>query len=430
MNDQTGRRLDSPIFIIAGLTLAVVVGVGLRYLPPSVASPVVASAGFVGAVFMRLLQMIIVPLVFGTVCTGIIALEPSNLGRMGLRALLYFVGTTLLAACVGLAGVTLMQPGRGVQTPGCATDADCSTNFVCEASVCIPSVAPASPTDILIGMIPRNPLSSLAATFDLPGVIFFAILFAVAIVRIGEPADPMRRWVTSLTRIMEHITGWIMLLAPVGIFGLILKVIYETGLDAMVNVARYALTVVGGLTFHAVVVLPGLILLLGRRNPLEILKGVYPALLTAFSTASSSATLPLSLECVERRTGVPTSTAQFVLPLGATVNMNGTALYEAVAALFIAQVYGLELTLAQQALVVGTSVVAAVGAAGIPSAGLVTLIIVLGSVGLPLEGMALLLTVDRLLDMARTTVNVWGDISGAVVLAGGERQAEPSTPGS
>jgi Na+/H+-dicarboxylate symporter len=415
------RRFDSPLFIIAGLVLAVLIGVSLRHVSPTVAGPIVGFAGFAGAIFMRLLQMIIVPLVFGTVCTGIIALEPSNLGRMGLRALAYFLGTTLIAACVGLSGVLLMQPGRGVDAPTCTSNEDCAANFICEASACVPAVEPSAPMDILMGMIPKNPLGSLAATFDLPGVIFFAVLFAIAIVQLGEPADPMRNWIRSLTRIMEHITGWIMLLAPVGIFGLILKVVYETGLDTMVNVGRYALTVVGGLTVHALIVLPALIFFLGKRNPLEIFKAVYPALLTAFSTASSSATLPLSLDCVENRADVPSATAQFVLPLGATVNMNGTALYEAVAALFIAQVYGLELTLAQQALVVATSVIAAVGAAGIPSAGLVTLIIVLGSVGLPLEGMALLLTVDRLLDMARTTVNVWGDISGAVVLAGGER---------
>ena len=431
MTATTSEQRDRPGLILIGMLLAVILGVALRWFPGDFSSAIVATAGAIGRVFMRLLQMIIVPLVFGTVCTGIIALDPANLGRIGGRAVVYFLGTTTFAAAIGLALVLVVRPGVGVEPAGCISSDDCATSFACIDQRCIPTVEPPAAGDILMDMIPRNPVGSLAATFDLPGVIFFAILLAIAIVQIGEPARPLREALSALTIVMERITGWIMLIAPVGIAALILKVVHDTGLDALMSVGWYAFVVVAGLLIHGVVVLPLLILTLGRRNPWEIVRAVYPALLTAFSTASSSATLPLTLDRTERYADVPTNLTRFVIPLGATVNMNGTALYEAVAALFIAQVYGVTLTFTQQLLVLLTSVVAAGGAAGIPSAGLVTLIMVLGAVGLPLEGMALLLTVDRLLDMCRTTINVWGDVCGAVVLAGGQRASQaPDSTGS
>jgi Na+/H+-dicarboxylate symporter len=420
---------DDARAILLGLLLALVLGVTLRQAPASPAlNAIVATAGFVGQVFMRLLQMIIVPLVLSSVCLGILSLDPARLGRLGRQAVVWFLGTTTLAAVVGLAAVLLVQPGLGIRSPGCEGPQDCAPRFACEAGRCVPTVEPPPLGDILLGMIPKNPFGALAATFELPGVIFFAILLSLAILQTGERAQPLRAGLEALGAVMERITAWVMRLAPVGIFGLVFVVILQTGADVLWSVFRYALTVAGAIGIHALIVLPLLVAVLGRMSPWRLLRATSPAWIMAFSTSSSSATLPVTLRTTAAVPGLRPDVVRFSVPLGATVNMNGTALYEAVAALFIAQAFGIELSFGQQVLVVLTSLMAAVGAAGIPSAGLVTLLIVLGAVGLPPEGIALLLPVDRLLDMLRTSCNVWGDICGAAVLSRWDRRAEVSGP--
>jgi proton glutamate symport protein len=411
-------------YILGALLAAVCVGILLRFIGEDAGAllqgfrdVVLGTCDIVGRLFLRLLKMVIVPLVFGSVAMAIIGIDPRHLGRLGLWTVLFFLGTTAIAATLGLGAVLLTQPGANVTPPACATADDCPARFACDQGRCIPDgVQPPAVSDIFLTIVPDNPVASMAAKFDLPGVIFFAIVLALGVLYSGEAGAPLRRFLDSLTTVMNLVTSWVMRGAPVGIFGLVVKVVHSTGLDALYSVGTYALTVVGALLTHGLLILPLLVLALGRTNPLRVIAGASPALLTAFSTASSSATLPLTRDCTEHRIGVAPHITNFVLPLGATVNMNGTALYEAVAALFIAQAYGIDLTAGQQAIVVLTSILAAVGAAGIPSAGLVTLIIVLNAVGLPLEGIALLLTVDRLLDMVRTTVNVWGDVCGAVIV--------------
>ena len=270
------------------------------------------------------------------------------------------------------------------------------------------------------GMIPNNVFKAMA-NMDILPLIFFSIIIGAALSVIGQEGKPGIDIFNAFNGAVMQIVNWVMFLAPVGIFGLIAGRIGEAEgfvgfWPELVAVGKYSLTVILGLGFHAFVILPLLLFFLGRRNPLNYARGVGTALLNAFSTASSSATLPLTMEGVEEQNGISNRTASFVLPLGATINMDGTALYEAIAVMFIAQVYGITMGPAQQVIIVLTATLAAIGAAGIPEAGLVTMVIVLNAVGLPIEGVALILSIDWLLDRFRTTVNVWGDSVGAGII--------------
>jgi Na+/H+-dicarboxylate symporter len=272
-------------------------------------------------------------------------------------------------------------------------------------------------TDLLLRIVPENVLAAMAEG-DMLAVIFFALLFGLFLARSSEgTVETVGGVVDATLEVVQRLTMAVVRLAPVGIFGLLAREVARSGLDVVVSLGPYFLTVGLGLLVHATVTLPTVLWLLGRRSPLTYLRAVSPALVTAFSTASSSATLPLTMDCAERRVGLPKGVTSFVLPLGATVNMDGTALYEAVAALTIAQMYGVGLDLQQQALVLLTALLASVGAAGIPMAGLVMLVVVLEAVGLPLEGIATIVAVDRVLDMLRTSTNVWSDLVGSAVVA-------------
>lgn len=270
------------------------------------------------------------------------------------------------------------------------------------------------------GLFPRNVIAAMARMEILP-LIVFSILLGAALSVLGEPAQPAIRVLGGLNDAVMRLVHWVMLIAPLGIFGLIAARIGKAGgfagfLPELLALGRYALSVLLGLAIHALLVLSLLLVLVARRSLVPYLRGVGAALLNAFSTASSSATLPLTLQGVEEENGISNRTASFVLPLGATINMDGTALYEAIAAIFIAQVYGISLGPAEQGIVFLTATLAAIGAAGIPEAGLVTMVIVLSAVGLPVEGVGLILAIDWLLDRFRTTVNVWGDAVGAAVI--------------
>ena len=270
------------------------------------------------------------------------------------------------------------------------------------------------------GMIPRNVFNAMVRMEILP-LIFFSLLIGATLSVLGERGRPTIAVISGLNDAVMRLVHWIMVLAPVGIFGLVAGRIGHAGgfkefLPELMAVGKYSFTVVFGLGVHGLIILPLILLLIARRNPIRYIKGMSTALLNAFSTASSSATLPLTMRAVEEENKVSNRTASFVLPLGATINMDGTALYEAVAAMFIAQVYGIELGPVQQMVIFLTATLAAIGAAGIPEAGLVTMVVVLKAVGLPIEGIALILTIDWLLDRFRTTVNVWGDSVGAGVI--------------
>jgi proton glutamate symport protein len=382
--------------ILIAIVLGVVVGILL--------GEKAAHIKIVGDLFIRLLKAIIIPLILASMVAGIVSLgDVRKLGRIGLRTFIYYMATTTLAVGVGLILVNLMKPGVGVEI-GTKTAADLSGGEV-------PSVL-----SIISDIVPANIFDAMAKDKVL-SIIFFSLLLGVAISSIGEKGRPLVSLFEAFNSVMMKITDWIMRLAPFGVFALMAYTIGTMGLSVIKPLVAYMATVIIGLTIHACITLPVLLSTIGKYSPFKFIKDVFSAIATAFSTASSAATLPITMDCVQENTGVSNKVASFVLPLGATVNMDGTALYEAVAAMFIAQAYGIDLSIGQQLVIMLTATLASIGAAAIPGAGLVTMVIVLRAVNLPLEGIGMILAVDRILDMLRTAVNVWGDACGAAVIA-------------
>jgi Na+/H+-dicarboxylate symporter len=381
--------------------IALLVGGVFGWRAPAAAE----SIGFLGDLFLRLLKMVIIPLIFTSLVSGIASLgDARSVGRIGVRTLVYYTMTTTLAIAVGLTLVNIIRPGHGLELGG--------TGELPEGFVTSTQSLP----DFLMRLVPDNVVGAMAQGEVLP-VITFAILFGLFLTRLNAvQAEPVIRVVDGVLAVIQHLTLAVVRLAPVGIFALLAREVARSGFGVIKSLGPYFLTVGAGLLTHAAVTLPLILLVLARRSPVYYFRKVVPAVATAFSTASSSATLPLSMQRAEQEAGIPKGVSSFVLPLGATVNMDGTALYEAVAALTIAQMYGVGLTLPQQALVLLTALLASVGAAGIPMAGLVMLVVVLQAVGLPLEGIATIIAVDRVLDMMRTATNVWSDLVGAAVI--------------
>jgi len=336
-----------------------------------------------------------------------------NLGRLGFKTLAYYIFSTLAAILTGFAFVTILKPGVGA-----------------ELGFQAPVEEIAAATDnfgrTLIKIVPTNIIEAMAQG-QMLSVIFFAILFGYFITRINEKQGRLvNDFLNALLEVIMKLTLFVIKFTPIGVFSISAKVIaqqIQLGNDIGEVISRlgiYFITVLAGLLVHGLITLPLSVRLLGKANPLKHFRNMATPLLTAFSTSSSNATLPLSMEAVEKKDGVSNKIASFTLPLGATINMNGTALYECVAVMFIAQAYGIDLTLGQQIVVVLTALLAAIGAAGIPMAGLVMMAVVLNAVGLPLEGIGLILAVDRILDMFRTAINVYGDTCCAVIVAKSE----------
>ncbi len=374
----------------------------------------VSYISWMGVIFMRALKMLIIPLIVTSIASGIANIGNSGkLGKLGLKTIAYYVSTSIFAILAGLLMVNLLKPGVG---------ADMGFTEPIEGL----ASAEESFRSTLISIIPENIFVAFVNSTMLP-IIFFSILVGIFITKISVKHKEF--CVTALNagfELMMKITHLIIKFTPLGVFGIVALTVSRQASDtaALLNIASrlglYMIAVMSGLFIHAIVVLPLILSLFGRINPYTHFKALRIPLLTAFSTSSSSATLPLTLEEVEEKSGVSNRVSSLVLPLGATINMDGTALYECVAAMFIAQAYGIELTFVQQAIVVATALLASIGAAGIPMAGFVMISIILSAVGLPLEGVGLILAVDRILDMFRTSVNVWSDSCGAVVIAKSE----------
>lgn len=391
-----------PLQIGAALLLAVTAGL----LFPEISR----YTSWMGTIFLRALKMIVAPLVFTSLICGIGRLQGGkDFGRLGLKTItLYFI-SSLFAILTGLLLVNLFKPGVG-------------SNLGLTGDISGMKVTSGTLTDNLIGIVPENIFKALAET-DMLAIIFVSMLFGYMITQLSPVyRSAMDTFFQAANELIMKVTGLIIRFSPFGVFGIVTGIISEQkNLDELLyRLGLYMLVVIMGLTIHSMITMNVLLKIMSRINPVKHLKGMLTPLLTAFSTSSSNATLPLTMTAMEKNAGISVKVSSFTLPLGATINMDGTALYEIVAAMFIAQAYGIELSLTQQIITVFTALLASIGAAGIPMAGMVMMSIVLTAVGLPLEGIGLILAVDRLLDMFRTTVNVWGDTVVCVIIAKSE----------
>ncbi len=388
------------LFSIENLTLfAIILGI----LSGVYLKDVVINLKLVGEAFLSLLKMITVPLIFASIFVSIASLASiKDIKDMGFKAILYYFSTTAIAVFTGIVVVNFINfsPVGGLNLSSNEFE---HKPFTVEA--------------LVHSFIPSNIFQSLVEGKVLH-VIIFSILFAVAVLKLQkDKKEVITRFFDGINDSMLTVARWIINLSPIGVFALVSYIVADKGLGSLLSLWQYVLAVIIGLLIHAVVNLGLIGFILGRFNPFSYFTKVKEAVLIAFSTSSSSATLPVTLEVAEEKAKIDKKTAGFVLPLGATINMDGTALYEAVAAMFIASLYGIELSVGEQILIFFTASLAAVGAAGIPSAGLVTMTLVFTAVGIPLEGIAIILAVDRFLDMLRTATNVWGDLIGAKIIS-------------
>ena len=409
----------------ARIFLALVLGVFVGALVPATAGLGTLTTGavfsFVGDLFLRLLQMVVVPLVATSIVTSVARLGRDHaFARLGAKTAGYYVLTTILASLVALVIFNLVQPGK--------VDAEVSAQLragvpgsVEEVREGLDRKSTGDLADVIRRAVPVNILGVASDNREMLAVIFFALLFGFFSGRLpdGKREAFLNFW-ESANEVMLAITHAVMRVAPFGIFALIARNVQESGSAALGPLALFFACVAGGLLFHMFVTLAVLMRTLGGFRPWPHYRAMLPALLTAFSTASSSATLPVTMECVEKNAGVSPRVAGFTLPLGSTVNMDGTALYECAVVLFIAQLYGVSLDWTQQLLVVVLALLTSIGVAGIPAASLVAIVIILQALGLPLEAIAIVMATDRILDMMRTTVNVFGDTTAAVVIAASE----------
>lgn len=394
--------------ILAGLLLGIPVGLLLgahaEYVEP------------LGTLFIRLIRMIVVPLVFASLFVGTASLgDIRKLGRIGVKTILYYLCTTAIAITIGLALGNTFKPGAGLDEK---TTVQLLDSYKVEAAEKI-EIAHEKPglVETLIHVVPENPLESLAEA-NMLQIIFFALLLGIAVTLVphnkGKPLIDFFDAVSEATIQIVHI---VMKVAPIGVFALIAAVVGKFGTEILVSLLKYTIIVIAGLAIHMTVVYSSAVRLFTRMKVGDFFRGIRQAQLIAFSTSSSNATLPVTIECAEENLGVSEEVSRFVLPLGATINMDGTALYQGVAAVFIAQVYGISLSLGDQITIVLMATLASIGAAGVPGVGVITLTMVLETIGLPLEGIALILGVDRIVDMCRTVVNITGDSSAAVIVA-------------
>ncbi|UTR12663.1 dicarboxylate/amino acid:cation symporter [Evansella sp. LMS18] len=366
-----------------------------------------------GDFFIRLIRFIIVPLILATLVVGVAGTgNIKKLGRMGGKTVAYYLATSAIAITIGLGIGFAFQPGAGVDIPAEAVGEE-------------PAVQETSLVDTLLNIIPTNPFQSMVEG-NILQIIFFALFLGVAISLVGEKAQPVYRFFEAFSEVMYRITGIVIRLAPIGVFGLIAPVVGQYGVSVLLPLLKVILAVLVACLIHAGITYSIAVKTLGKMSPFQFFKGIAPAGLFAFSSASSAGTLPLTMKNTEENLGVSKRTSSFVLPLGATINMDGTAIYQGVAVLFIAQFYGIELTMTQLLLVVLTATLASIGTAGVPGAGMIMLTLVLTTIGLPLEGIALVAGIDRILDMFRTSVNVIGDAAGAVVVDRTEKNNEES----
>ncbi|SKA18190.1 dicarboxylate/amino acid:cation symporter [Novilysobacter spongiicola] len=413
---HTRMLIGFAVGVVAGLAANMLVGEAawLDVLVTYVADPI-------GQLFLRLLFMVVIPLVFSALVLGVVEIgDPRSLGRIGGKTLLWILVVTAMAVTIGLVLVNLLQPGQGLPP-------DIAQTLLSESSARATEIAggreAVSGIDVLLNIVPRNPVAA-ATDGDLIAVMFFALMFGIAATVLqSEGTKTFVGTVQGIYDICLKIIGWVIELAPYAVAALLFSITAQLGLDVLVQLARFVGTVLLALAIHFFVVFPTLLWVFGGMSPMRFFRGAQPALLTAFSTSSSSATLPTTLKVSVEELGVPRRVARFVCTLGATANMNGTALFEGITVLFLAQFFGVELGLLQQGLILVMCILGSVGAAGVPGGSLPVIAMILVMFGIPPEGIGLILGVDRFLDMCRTVVNVGGDMAGSVVIGRSEEGA-------
>jgi len=417
--------------ILIGLVAGILVGLLANILDLGWLAASLTYIEPLGTLFIRAITMIVIPLVVASLLVGTASLgDLRKLGRIGGRTLGYYLATTSLAVILGLVLANVVRPGSRIDS---ASRDQLAVQFADEAASRI-EVAQAAPSvrDVLVGLVPRNPFQA-AAEFDLLPLIVFTVIFGAAVSLLAEEKRrPILAFFGAVNDASMIIIHWVMRLAPYAVFALIAGIVARFGLDLLRSLLLYALVVVAGLALHAFGTLGLIVSFIARLDPRRFYRRIVDAQVVAFSTSSSNATLPVTMETAESGLGISKEISSFVLPLGATINMDGTALYQAVAVMFIAQIYGIPIDLGGQLTIVLTATLASVGAAGVPSAGIITLIVVLNAAGLSQHveaGIALILGVDRILDMLRTAVNVTGDLTCASVVARSEGEALAPTVG-
>ena len=408
------KKLTGTIKILIALVLGVIVGLILNKFVSTSANEIIIKWAFapLGNMFLRAIKMVVIPLVLCSLIVGTASIgDIKKLGRIGSKTILFYMTTTAFAVTTALILGNILKPGAGfVGNAMINSNANTTTQ-----SAKAPFIM-----DVFTNIIPTNPIESLVKG-DMLQIIFFAILFGVAATIVGKKAKPIIEFFDNTNSILLKIIDIIMKAAPIGVFALISQVITSQGTTVLLSLMKYVLVVILGLAVHTFVIYGGLLKIIANLSPIKFFKKFWSVMLLAFSTSSSNATIPVNIETCNNKMGVADKISSFTIPLGATVNMDGTAIMQGVAVMFIAQVFGIELTFNQQLMVILTATLASIGTAGVPSAGVVMLTMVLQQVGLPIEGVALVLSVDRIVDMFRTTTNITGDAICTTIIAKSEK---------
>ena len=402
------QGLTTKIFI--SLIAGAIFGVVLCYLVPSghIKDDIIVEGVLyvVGQGFIRLMKMLVVPLVFCSLVCGSMAIgDTKKLGTVGVRTLLFYLVTTALAITVALSIGNLINPGTGLDMSAIQSNA-----------AKVETMEATSLSETLLGIIPDNPLNSLSSG-NMLQIIVFALIVGVILAKLGERTETVGNFFSQFNDIMMEMTMMVMSLAPIGVFCLISRTFANIGFSAFVPLAKYMVGVLIALAIQCFVVYLGLLKVFTGLNPLKFIKNFFPVMAFAFSTATSNATIPLSIDTLAKKMGVSKKISSFTIPLGATINMDGTAIMQGVAVVFAAQAFGIDLTMVDYLTVIGTATLASIGTAGVPSVGLVTLTMVFNSVGLPVEAIGLIMGIDRILDMSRTAVNITGDAVCTTIVA-------------
>lgn len=400
MEEKNKKKIGLSTQIFIALLGGAILGILIHYyMPDGYLKDTVLINGVlyvVGQGFIRLMQMLVVPLVFCSLVCGSMAIgDTKTLGKVGIKTVLFYLFTTAVAVCVALSVASLIDPGIGVQLENVETAEVAATEST-------------SLSETILNIIPKNPISSMANGDMLP-IILFALFVGIMLAKLGSSASTVSNFFSQFNDIMMEMTMSIMKIAPIGVFCLIAKTFAGIGFSAFLPMLKYMGSVTLALAIQCFVIYQLLLFIFTRLNPLKFIKKFLPVMTFAFTTATSNSTIPMSIDTLEKKMGVSKKISSFTIPLGATVNMDGTSIMQGVAVIFIAQVYGMSLSMGDLATVVLTATLASIGTAGVPSVGLVTLAMVLSSVGLPTEGIALIMGIDRILDMMRTAVNITGD---------------------